>query len=504
MTPNTNSEQWTYDNRGRVLTYAHSYNNSLKASVSYQYDEFGRLKKKLYDSGKVSEDFTWNLQGWNTGKQAKWGSSLIFSEDLKYYNPVKDTTLALYSGNISEAATKQQTGQLATNSYSYDGAGRLTNALLLLGDSQNPVTYNGMRNIQYDRNGSNLTTDMGFNKLQSFSHSGNRLTAIQESFPQSTRPSSSATFAYDSRGNMSSDGRKGLLISYNILNLPEKVVKTDSTDMVTFRYLYDGTKEEVPEGGLNLLDFGARYYDPELCRWTSVDPMAEKYYGVSPYGYCCGEPIHLIDPDGLAVWELKSDGSLSLIDSTITETIVKHYDKNGKESSIQLSGDGFLTGLKTRASNDGKIHYNKLDNNESNMSDALTFFFFAADNTDKEWAVHYDEQSIALGTKYSTDSVGNWSDFGFENVPTTSIHSHPNVENSDILESMGMSYSRGEYSGDDYKGRDFYNFLHDRTASRYFIYFPNSPIESRMITFRRVNETAKPYYYHKFKKYYSK
>ena len=41
---------------------------------------------------------------------------------------------------------------------------------------------------------------------------------------------------------MTSDGRKGLLISYNILNLPEKVVKTDSSDMATFRYLYDGTK----------------------------------------------------------------------------------------------------------------------------------------------------------------------------------------------------------------------------------------------------------------------
>ncbi len=100
---------------------------------------------------------------------------------------------------------------------------------------------------------------------------------------------------------MTSDGLKGLLISYNILNLPQEVVKTDSTDMATFRYLYDGTKEEVPEGGLNLLDFGARYYDPELCRWTSVDPMAEKCYGMSPYGYCNNNPIYKIDPDGQKV-----------------------------------------------------------------------------------------------------------------------------------------------------------------------------------------------------------
>ena len=52
------------------------------------------------------------------------------------------------------------------------------------------------------------------------------------------------------------------------------------------------------ESRLNLLDFGARYYDPELCRWTSVDPMAEKYYGVSPYVYCNDNPVYYVDLDG--------------------------------------------------------------------------------------------------------------------------------------------------------------------------------------------------------------
>ena len=102
-----------------------------------------------------------------------------------------------------------------------------------------------MRNIQYDRNGNmtgNLTTDMGFNKVQAFSHTGNRLTALTESFPMSSRPTTNSSFAYDLRGNMTSDSRNGLRISYNILNLPSKVEKTDSTDMASFRYLYDGTK----------------------------------------------------------------------------------------------------------------------------------------------------------------------------------------------------------------------------------------------------------------------
>ncbi len=62
-----------------------------------------------------------------------------------------------------------------------------------------------------------------------------------------------------------------------------------NTAMATNGYICD-------ESRLNLLDFGARYYDPELCRWTSVDPMAEKYYGISPYGYCNDNPISFIDP----------------------------------------------------------------------------------------------------------------------------------------------------------------------------------------------------------------
>ena len=37
--------------------------------------------------------------------------------------------------------------------------------------------------------------------------------------------------------------------------------------------------------------FGARAYDPATCIWTGIDPLAEKYPGVSPYAYCKGDPI---------------------------------------------------------------------------------------------------------------------------------------------------------------------------------------------------------------------
>jgi hypothetical protein len=33
--------------------------------------------------------------------------------------------------------------------------------------------------------------------------------------------------------------------------------------------------------------------------WYSVDPLAEKYYSISPYVYCSNNPINKIDPDGM-------------------------------------------------------------------------------------------------------------------------------------------------------------------------------------------------------------
>ena len=29
-----------------------------------------------------------------------------------------------------------------------------------------------------------------------------------------------------------------------------------------------------------------------------MDPMAEKYYSISPYAYCGGDPVNLVDPEG--------------------------------------------------------------------------------------------------------------------------------------------------------------------------------------------------------------
>lgn len=65
-------------------------------------------------------------------------------------------------------------------------------------------------------------------------------------------------------------------------------------------YKYNG-KELDRMHGLNWYDYGARRYDPVCNLWTSPDPLAEKYYHVSPYVYCLNNPVNAIDPDGKKV-----------------------------------------------------------------------------------------------------------------------------------------------------------------------------------------------------------
>ena len=61
------------------------------------------------------------------------------------------------------------------------------------------------------------------------------------------------------------------------------------------RYRFTG-KELGDETGL--YDVSARFLQTSLGRFTTIDPLAEKYPSISPYAYCNGNPVRYIDPDG--------------------------------------------------------------------------------------------------------------------------------------------------------------------------------------------------------------
>ena len=66
------------------------------------------------------------------------------------------------------------------------------------------------------------------------------------------------------------------------------------------KYKYNGKRLERNHG-LDWYDYGARHYDAAIVSWPTMDPLAEKYYSISPYVYCGGNPINAIDEKGDSV-----------------------------------------------------------------------------------------------------------------------------------------------------------------------------------------------------------
>jgi len=60
---------------------------------------------------------------------------------------------------------------------------------------------------------------------------------------------------------------------------------------------YNG-KEWIEAHGLDEYDSQARMYYPAIMRTTTLDPLAEKYYSISPYAWCGNNPVRNVDPDG--------------------------------------------------------------------------------------------------------------------------------------------------------------------------------------------------------------
>ncbi len=120
---------------------------------------------------------------------------------------------------------------------------------------------------------------------------------------------------------IASMNRKRMVLSFKFYNkdhlgnIREVVSKSDSIEQVNEYYpfgtpihnlsnnpefqpfKYNGKELDMMHG-LNTLDYGARQYNPVLPVWDRVDPLAEKYYNISPYAYCMNSPVMHIDPDG--------------------------------------------------------------------------------------------------------------------------------------------------------------------------------------------------------------
>lgn len=62
-------------------------------------------------------------------------------------------------------------------------------------------------------------------------------------------------------------------------------------------YLYNG-KEMDRMNGLDMYDYGARWYNSQIGRFARMDPLTERYFSISPFAFCINNPLRFIDPDG--------------------------------------------------------------------------------------------------------------------------------------------------------------------------------------------------------------
>lgn len=66
-------------------------------------------------------------------------------------------------------------------------------------------------------------------------------------------------------------------------------------------YKFEG-KEFDRTYGLDWYDIHTRQYDPVVPSWHKMDPLAEKYYWISPYAYCANNPVNYADINGDSIF----------------------------------------------------------------------------------------------------------------------------------------------------------------------------------------------------------
>jgi len=105
-----------------------------------------------------------------------------------------------------------------------------------------------------------------------------------------------------------------------------------------------------------------RLYHSTASVWLSVDPLSDKYPGVSPYVYCANNPVRLVDPDGREVIT-EDEQSRNNIRNTLTikEARYVKFDKNGVLNDRRLqrckSTSENITALKTLSHSKTKYRF---------------------------------------------------------------------------------------------------------------------------------------------------
>ncbi len=124
-----------------------------------------------------------------------------------------------------------------------------------------------------------------------------------------------------------------------------------------------GNKELDTDRGLNWYDFSARYKTVGLPPFTTMDPLAEKYYAISPYAYCANNPLKFIDPTGMELLLFKNGTYIGSHDDGKEE--VTGFNQR---STINKDGAEEFTGADNFSFNDIELDREALEKGDMTLS----------------------------------------------------------------------------------------------------------------------------------------
>ncbi|MBE6325932.1 MAG: RHS repeat-associated core domain-containing protein [Bacteroidales bacterium] len=167
-------------------------------------------------------------------------------------------------------------------------------------------------------------------------------------------------------------------------------------------YLFNA-KELDNETGLYY--YGARYLDPTGAMWLSVDPMWEKYAGMSPYNYCAGNPVKLVDPDGREITE-----GQNLVDDYKTD--VKELKKSAQSALEKVQHK-----IQERVQNGKRTRHQEKEahrlEDRINLYDQVLYEIDVLENSDQQYRIFEGNLGNPLG-EYRSGARFNFQDGTFD------------------------------------------------------------------------------------------
>lgn len=347
-------EQLQYNSNGlNVSNFNAQYNGNIASAswgtataansnhYTYSYDNINRLTGSTSNTPYLEKNISYDANG-NIAGLTRAGASMASYNGSFAYNNSGNQLLSLQSGST------------IVRTYAYDNNGNATTD-----GFNNQISYNMLNLPQtisakgltyiYDADGDklrkvnsimNATTDY----ISGIQYSNGTIQFVQTEEGRILNPLSGPDYEYtliDHLGNsrVSFDTQNGSAVleqqdDYYPFGLEIAYSATSPKN----EYLYN--KKELQEE-LTQYDYGARFYDPVIARWTVIDPLAEINRRWSPYNYATNDPIGKIDIDGMYdqalidQWKTEELSEQGFSQGTINFQ-TGHPDGDGKKSG---SGD---------------------------------------------------------------------------------------------------------------------------------------------------------------------